>query len=137
MGLGGNDTIVGGAGNDRLIGGAGADKLTGGDGNDVFVFDSLTVSADKDTIVDFVSGADSIAIDHSIFAAFAADPLGMLSPSELVYGTKALTSSQHLIYNTTSGALYYDADGAGGAAQIQIATLSGHPALLSTDIFLF
>ena len=51
-------------------------------------------------------------------------------------GTKATTADHHIVYNSTSGALYYDADGVGGAAQIQIATLSNHALISAGDIVL-
>jgi len=39
-----------------------------------------------------------------------------------------------VIYNTTTGALYYDADGSGSGAAQQITVLAGHPALAATDV---
>ncbi|MES1985885.1 MAG: hypothetical protein V4461_13120 [Pseudomonadota bacterium] len=135
-GNGGKDALNGGAGNDTLIGGAGADALTGGVGNDTFVFNNLTISADKDTIKDFVSGQDRIAIDHLAFGTFASHALGMLTTDDFTIGTAATTASQHIVYNSTTGALFYDADGMGGAAQIQIALVTGHPALSVADFML-
>ncbi|WP_052469322.1 M10 family metallopeptidase C-terminal domain-containing protein [Pseudomonas massiliensis] len=44
VGLGGNDTLRGGASNDRLEGGAGADRLSGGAGADTFVYKTLADS---------------------------------------------------------------------------------------------
>lgn len=132
----GKDIISGGAGNDTLNGGAGADKLTGGTGNDIFLFDLRETATNKDTIVDFTLGQDHIGIDRSAFAAFASDPAGILDPLELALGTAATTSSQHLIYNSGTGALYYDADGVGGSAQVQIALLSNKAILSSGDIIL-
>jgi hypothetical protein len=41
-----------------------------------------------------------------------------------------------VIYNQTYGALYYDADGRGGAAQVLIAVLSTKPALDAEDFAL-
>lgn len=132
----GKDVLTGGAGNDTLIGGAGADTLTGGTGNDIFVFNSLTTSTDKDMIKDFVLGQDHIAIDHLAFTAFAGHALGALTTDDFAVGTAATTISQHLVYNGTTGALYYDADGLGGAAQVQIALVTGHPALTVADFVL-
>ncbi|WP_334732410.1 hypothetical protein [Nostoc sp.] len=49
--------------------------------------------------------------------------------------TTANTTTQRFIYNTTNGALFFDADGSlGGSAPLQIATLSGNPALSNTNI---
>lgn len=136
FGYGGNDTINGGIGNDTLVGGAGADILTGGAGSDTFVFDTLTTSALRDTIKDFVSGTDKIAISRGAFSAFAGDPLGSIAATDFAIGTRATTADQHLIYNITTGALYYDPDGSGAIAQVQIALLTAHPAVVLGDFIL-
>ncbi len=135
-GLGGKDILIAGAGNDTLIGGAGADVLTGGTGEDVFVFDSLTVSADKDTIRDFTPDQDSLMINRSVFAAFATDAAGALSASNFTVGAKATTLDHHLIYNSATGTLFYDVDGSGALAQIQIAQMAFRPLLSGSDFFL-
>ena len=136
LGLAGNDAISGGAGDDTMSGGQGADTLTGGAGADHFRFDVLETASNKDTISDFAHGEDKIEIDHTVFAAFAADPLGELSALELGFGTKAVTASQHLIYNAAKGALYYDDDGNGAHAQVQIALFSTLPVLDAGDFVL-
>lgn len=135
-GLDGKDVLFGGGGDDVLIGGAGADTLTGGAGADSFVFNTLGAASDKDTIKDFASGEDHVVLARSAFAAFAGDPAGALSASEFTIGTAATTASQHLIYNDATGALYYDDDGSGKHAKVEIAVLSGHPALTAGDVLL-
>jgi Ca2+-binding RTX toxin-like protein len=50
-------------------------------------------------------------------------------------GTSATTASQRFIYNKTTGALFFDADGLGGAAQVQLATLNPGLTLTKADIF--
>ena len=131
-----NNTIIGNSGNNVLNGAAGADVLTGGAGADTFVLDVLTTSANKDTLKDFVSGTDKIQLSVSAFAALSAYGLGQLDPGELAFGTGATTPNQHLIYNTATGALIYDADGSGAAPSVTIAVLAGQPALNAADIFL-
>lgn len=136
MGLRGNDTLNGGDGNDTLSGGRGADVLTGGSGADTFLFDVMETAANADKIKDFVHGTDSIAIDRGVFAGLAGAMAGALDPALLALGTAAATASQHLIYNQATGSLYYDADGAGGSAQVLLATLVGKPALDASDFVL-
>ena len=136
FGIDGKDLIVAGAGDDTISGGLGADILTGGTGADHFLFDVLETAANKDTIKDFTGGVDKIEIDRSAFAAFAGEFSGALPAFELALGTKATTADQHLVYNITLGALYYDSDGSGSYAQIQIAVLAGRPTLDAGDFLL-
>jgi VCBS repeat-containing protein len=127
-GKGGNDTIKGGGGNDTLIGGSGKDKLTGGSGADKFVFKGKLGSSNIDTITDFKHDIDLIQLDDAIFAAIGAS----LTRSEFHARAGAKTAadrSDHIIYDTASGKLYYDADAKGGKAAVHFATLSGRPTL--------
>ncbi len=135
-GFGGNDTLASGGGNDVMIGGAGADFLTGGAGVDTFRFDVLESAANRDTITDFAHLSDRIELVRGAFAAFAGDAAGGLDPLELALGTAATTAAHHLVYAQSTGALYYDADGVGGAAQVQIALLANKPALSAADFLL-
>ena len=131
-GEGGGDYLQGGAGADTLVGGAGLDELIGGAGADKFVFDTLGTSAERDTVKDFIAGEDKLVVAGSAFAAFAGQS-GPLAASALAIGTAATTVDQHLIYNPATGALYYDADGSGSAAMVQIALLSTRPTLGAGD----
>lgn len=141
-GLAGNDTLSGGNGADTLVGGAGNDILTGGAGADQFVFDTKpNATTNKDTITDFVSGTDSLLFSKSVFTGLASAPLGALSADAFWSGagvTAAHDATDRFVYNTSTGALYYDADGIGGSAAIQIALLGtgGHPAIGLGDLFL-
>lgn len=132
----GNDSLQGGDGNDVLIGGAGIDELIGGAGGDVFSFDVLGVSADRDVIKDFAHGVDRLAFSESAFAAFAGTPTGDLPSTMFVAGSQAVTADQHVVWNAATGALFYDADGAGGAAQVQIAVLQAGAVVTYQDILL-
>ncbi|WP_408586891.1 beta strand repeat-containing protein [Novosphingobium sp.] len=132
LGLAGADTINAGNGADWIAGGLGADILTGGGGVDTFVFDVLETSANRDQIRDFDHGVDKIAIDHAVFGLV--DALGgPIAANEFAIGKVATTATQHFIYNAANGQLFYDADGVGGAAQVQIAMLMGKPVLSASD----
>ena len=60
----GADTIGGGAGADVITGGNGIDTITGGAGADTFTYTAVAQSTGtaRDSITDFVSGTDKIAI---------------------------------------------------------------------------
>lgn len=125
-----NDSLQGGNGNDVIIGGAGADQLTGGTGQDVFVMDTLpTLATEFDTIRDFSLVDDNISLSSAAFTALAGVAGGVLPATAFRSGTQATTVDQHVIYNPATGNLYYDADGSGGGAMVQIAFFSTRPAL--------
>ena len=135
MGHGGNDVLNGGAGNDVLAGGIGNDTLTGGDGRDKFLFESELGSSNIDTITDFTPGSDQIVLENYIFKGFA--QTGQLSASSFVANSNpvATTTNATILYNTTTGALYYDADGTGATGPVQFAVLgtTTHPTLSVAD----
>lgn len=122
FGLGGNDTIEGGEGADWTYGGAGSDKLTGGAGHDYFVFNTAATAGDKDKIADFSVNDDTLVFDNAVFSALGAD--GHLNDSFFRVGKAAMTADQHLLYNSATGVLSYDADGSGSGAAVQVTTLS-------------
>jgi Ca2+-binding RTX toxin-like protein len=129
----GNDSLTGETGNDRLYGGTGSDLMTGGAGSDHFVFDSPLVPANRDRITDFNHVYDTIRLENSIFKGMGSGPL----KSVYFYkGTKAHDADDHIIYNSGTGALYYDSDGIGPRAQIHFATLTNHPSNVASNDFL-
>lgn len=111
----GNDTLLGGSGNDTLVGGMGNDTLTGGSGADYFSFNSP--SEGINTITDFKVGEDFIVLLGSGFS------LGTLNVNQFVIGASASTIDHRLVYDQNNGNLFFDDDGSGGNAQVQIATL--------------
>jgi Ca2+-binding RTX toxin-like protein len=50
-------------------------------------------------------------------------------------GTAAADTSDRFIYNQSTGALFFDSDGTGAIAQVQIATLTTKPVIGFDDIF--
>jgi Ca2+-binding RTX toxin-like protein len=131
----GNDNITGTSFNDLIIGGAGTDSITLGTGNDTVRFNSLT---GIDTVADYTPSDDLIQLAKSVFVGLTTAS-GALSSGEFESGaglTAAATSAGRVVYNSTSGALYYDADGTGGNAAVQIATLTGAPVLNHNEFFI-
>jgi Ca2+-binding RTX toxin-like protein len=123
----GLDRIDGGEGNDTIIGGLGTDTLTGGSGADRFSFKhALDGVTNIDTITDYTSGQDVIELSASIFTAFSGQIGSYVAPSA------------YLTYNSATGVLAYDADGAGAGAPITFAILGtvGHPTLLGSDFLI-
>lgn len=108
----GSDTLLGGEGNDKLIGGDGSDILTGGAGADTFHFDTVASGTNQDSITDFAHGEDKITLLQSLFQN--AGGSGKLASSEFFAGTSLSdTASQHILFDTSSGKLYYNSDGSG------------------------
>ena len=107
----GNDRLSGGNGNDFLHGGFGKDTLTGDAGNDVFVMEMFG-DANVNTITDFDTLADMIWLDRSV--GFGSLELGDLAASAFNYGPQASEADDRIIYQWSTGKLFYDPDGAGG-----------------------
>jgi Ca2+-binding RTX toxin-like protein len=158
----GNDTLKGEAGNDTLGGGAGLDKLYGTKGaasRDAFVFDTkLTsrsvASKNKDTIVDFGPKYDSIFLDDAAFGNRAIakylkgkgaglDHAYKMKSSFFRVGDKALDGDDFFIakkVKPTEVKLYWDADGSGAKAMLEIGTVKlqkGEGTALTYKDFLF
>ena len=120
-GMEGNDTISGGAGNDVLVGGYGVDQIAGEAGSDRFVLESTRIT-DADRIVDFNSGEDIVAFWAPTFSGLTAD--SFIRADQFQVGSAATTTQTRVIYNSATGALFYDSDGSGSASPIQVAALS-------------
>jgi Ca2+-binding RTX toxin-like protein len=73
---------------------------------------------------------DTIALNDFIFSVLTS---GTLDSAEFVSGSRAVNADQHIIYNSGTGALLYDADGSGRGAAIQFATLGKGLALTAAD----
>jgi serralysin len=132
--LTGNETgnaVIGNDGNNVLNGGAGNDFLTGVLGQDSFRFDTqFDADTNRDEITDFDVAADTILLDDAIFSAFANGPL---AAERFVVGAAAQDASDNIIYNSATGAIYYDSDGNGAAAAVQFASVTAGLALTHLD----
>ena len=134
-GFGGNNVIDGGAGNDKIVA-SGNDILTGGTGSDQFIFTSTAVGGD--TITDFGAGTDSLYFAAGHFGSYTAGQavsfVSGTGTSDAMFGSQ---TTQGFAYNTATGALYFDSDGAGGAAATLMATLSGAPTINASNITIY
>ncbi|MBM6581406.1 hypothetical protein ILT44_14515 [Microvirga sp. BT689] len=147
-GEGGRDYLNGGGQADTLVGGEGGDWLQGGAGRDTFRFETAVVpgTISVDEILDFnAAEGDRIELATSVFqnlaGALLTETIGGVSTirlalkgSAFALGSAATTADHRIIYNQATGALSYDADGVGGAAQIQFAQLKAGMALSAANI---
>ena len=131
----GADTLDGGVGNDTLVGNAGNDLLIGGSGSDQFLFNTALGSSNVDTISDYSSADDVILLDDAMFAGIGAAGTN-LAADAFTMGTAATTSTHRIIYNSDTGALFYDADGVGAGTAVQWAILTGAPLGIANTEFL-
>ena len=128
----GKDMLNGGVGNDTIYGGVGNDGLVGGAGNDIFVFNTApNVATNRDTIMDFVHGQDHIYLENAIFTKLAVN--GVLNAANFKAGAAAGDANDYIIYNHSTGALYYDTNGNGAGGMTLLATLSTKPLLTASD----
>src|SRR5207237_1289164 len=114
-----NDSLNGNGGNDSLEGGAGNDALSGGGDQDNFVFREYG-AANADTVADFASNWDMLRFDASAFTAlggaghFAAGDARFYAAAGATGGHAA---AERLVYNASTGQLYYDPRGAHALAR--------------------
>ncbi|MDX2263429.1 MAG: DUF4214 domain-containing protein [Hyphomicrobiales bacterium] len=127
-------SVINGTGNtlnNALTGNAANNSLTGGAGLDQFIFNTtLNSTTNVDTVTDFSVADDTIVLENAIFIAFGTT--GGVSAGNFVIGAAA-DADDFLIYNATTGALSYDADGNGAGSATTFATLSASLALTNAD----
>ncbi|MBD2359563.1 calcium-binding protein, partial [Tolypothrix sp. FACHB-123] len=141
-GEGGQDTLIGGDGNDTLIGGAGNDILTGGNGSDFFLYNTnaafSSAAIGRDRITDFVKGSDKIILDKTTFTALqsiAGNGFSIVNEFAVVSSnTAAAVSSAKIVYNQSSGTLFYNQNGvaSGFGTGAEFAIFTGNPSLTAS-----
>ncbi|MEO1146206.1 MAG: Ig-like domain-containing protein, partial [Cyanobacteria bacterium J06638_22] len=148
----GNDLLDGGDGNDLLVGNEGADTLQGGSGADTLVSlegsDQVNGGSGADRFVVPRFGPDVVTIED--FDATENDSIqlgsGTNSPVQAVQDNQfragvgvnsATTASERVLYDTTTGQLFYDADGSGNTFNaIHVATLTNGATLSAAQLYL-
>ena len=134
-GNGADNRLDGRAGNDALYGGAGNDTLVGGAGRDAFFFNAgLSETANVDRIAGFQHGVDSIHLSHAVFSHIAR---GALAGAVFAIGGGSHDGNDHVIYDKAHGTLSFDADGAGGAAAFEFATVNPGTNLTAADFIIY
>ncbi|MEQ1671210.1 MAG: calcium-binding protein, partial [Hyphomicrobium sp.] len=132
LGGGGNDSLYGYGGGDILESHAGNDHLFGGAGVDYFQFrQAQSATSGIDRIYDFTV-ADFIRIDATAVNADTA-----LAADAFVLGTAALDNNDRVLYDQTTGAVYFDADGTGAQTKWLFAVLDSKPEITAADFRLF
>jgi serralysin len=126
----GDDKIKGGADNDAIHGGDGNDRLRGGPGSDSFFFDSQPDAQNIDRLFAFSHSADTIVLEDDIFDKTG---FGALKAKFFRVGSEAADLSDRIIYDDATGALYYDQDGSGAAAEVQFARLAAGLNIAAND----
>ena len=138
------DRLDGGDGNDRLTGGVGNDTMTGGAGRDLFIFDAVEnylvdpfgVPYTRDVITDFNPVDDTIRLSLSVFGDLGV--AGQLAANAFlkVAGGEATLASHRIIYDPTTGNVFYDFNGdAPSAGTVLIAVLENLPATVTAGDF--
>ncbi|PAX07110.1 calcium-binding protein [Sphingomonas lenta] len=120
------NVVIGTYGVNVLDGGGGADTLIGLEGGDVFRFTAAPVAGSVTTVRDYGVGVDVVLLDSRAFTQLAD---GVLAPGALAYGAAAADADDRIVYDASTGALSYDADGNGSGAAIQFARLPTNVAL--------
>ena len=116
---------------DILDGKGGADILRGYGGSDTFVFSTTLGASNIDHIVDFSTTADTIRLDQTIFSTLGIGALNIDAFKDIGVAGAVVDSTDRILYDHNTGALYYDADGSGTAARIQFAVLDNKPTTLT------
>ncbi|MFN0194726.1 MAG: hypothetical protein ACKVP5_22585, partial [Aestuariivirga sp.] len=130
-----DNAMAGNTGNNFIDGKGGRDTLSGNGGSDQFLFTSaLSAATNIDFITDFDVTNDFLRLDDAVFAGLS---LGYLSAAAFRIGAAAADATDRIVYNNATGAVYFDADGLGGVAQVQFARLAAGLALTNADIYVF
>ena len=117
-------------GDDLLDGKGGNDTLDGGIGADRYIFSTNLHPDNIDAILGFESAADRIVLDDAVFKGLAR---GGLSAGAFHTGAAATDAAHRVVYDSVTGTLAFDIDGAGGAGAVTFAALQPNLALTAAN----
>jgi len=126
-----DQAVTGNDGNNIINGKLGNDTLTGNDGDDLFTFNTaLNAATNVDNVTDFIVADDTMRLENSMFTGLAA---GTLDADAFHVGAAAEDAEDRIIYNSDTGALYFDANGSAGGGLIKFAQLDAGLGLTNND----
>ena len=129
------DDVINGRGGDDVLGGAeGRDILMGGDGADGFAFWAPLTAGNADTITDFSVDDDMFYLDRKVFSGLAE---GVLAASAFSGSGAATGSGAAVVYDSGTGEISDDSDGAGGADARLFATITAGLALTAAEFEIY
>ncbi|KQT56099.1 hypothetical protein ASG52_24590 [Methylobacterium sp. Leaf456] len=131
----GIEHVIGTAFDDRLTGSIVSETFAGGAGKDNFVFKTALGASNVDTLVGFSTADDTIQLSKGIFTALSAGTLAATGFKDLSVAGAKVDADDRILYNKTTGALSYDADGSGSKAMVQFASIDTKVALTAADFF--
>ena len=124
--------LQGNATANALNGAAGNDILTGFGGSDTFRFTTALGALNVDTLTDFNVAADTIHLENAVFTGL---PTGALAADAFHIGAAAADAEDRIVYNKTTGALIFDANGNALGGATQFAKLTAGLAMTNADFF--
>ncbi len=135
------NNLSGGAGNDIINGGLGSDVISLGAGLDTLVFSTILSAQNVDAVSDYSVADDTIQLARNIFANLDVNADGVIDNTAWFAvrtgtATQGTTAHAQLVYNSTNGGLFYDADGSGTGASVRFATLSAGLTMTASE-FIF
>ena len=134
VGGAGNDVLNGRRGNDKFIGGGGNDLLSGGAGDDAFIFNApLDASTNVDRIADFRSGDDMLQLDDAVFVGLS---VGALDAGAFALSTSAAEADDRIIYDQSTGNLFFDGDGGARDDLTLFARLNNKAGIAANDFLI-
>lgn len=130
----GADLIAAGAGDDTLIGGSGLDTLTGAAGLDQFMLGTSATGADH--VTDFNVADDTLQVSAAAFGGGLAAGMNVGATGHFFANAGGVASGtlSQFLYDTSTGGLYWDADGTNAGVRQLIATLDNKALITTADI---
>jgi len=128
-----NNVLNGGDGNDTLRPIQGNDTLTGGAGRDIFFFNTSPNNlTNHDRITDYNPAADTIQLENAVFTKLGAAG-HTLNAAFFWAGAAAHDGNDYIVYNRSTGDLFYDLNANAAGSALLIANFANKPLLAASE----